>query len=258
MSVYAKDPKVALINYTRDPIATMAFFRRIMHSSVPDSIEELKNDPVKWLGMSLDDYFQDVLLKDGMPSFLESVTLLFKLENVSRALTHQIVRHRVGFVYSQQSMRCVRCEKFADEGSYHCPDTVQDRVGYHDSMSFIQDVYNSSLKHGVSTQDARGLLPMNIHTSIMFSCTLRAFVDMINKRLCDKAQGEIQNIAYQMIQLVKEKLDPRLGQYFGAPCETKGKCQMEGENYLQFKEGKIVGEQNTARVCSRYIQKFCK
>jgi len=251
-----KQPKASLISHTPMPIANMAYFRRIMHAPVPDSLDEFVKGQQKWLGMSIDTYFNDVLLKDGMPTFLESVNVMFKLENVSRALTHQLVRHRVGFAYSQQSMRCVRCETFAQDGAYYLPETVKMKEAYHLNMLEIQDTYNQALKRGCSTQDARGLLPTNIHTSIIVSATLRAIVEMINKRMCWKVQGEFRDLAVQMRNEITSKIDIRLVKYFGAPCEIRGKCMMESENRMQIKEGKTSGEQNTAMVCPIFMTRF--
>ena len=110
--------KVTLINHTPKPIETMCWARRVMHSAVPDSLEELEKNPKKWLGMSIDDYVANVLAKDGMPTFLEYVMVTFKLENVSRALQQQLTRHRVGFSYSIQSMRCIKMESFARDEAF--------------------------------------------------------------------------------------------------------------------------------------------
>ena len=63
--------KVSLISYTKDMIPLFCWARRVMHSPVPDTLNELMEDPYKWLGMSVHDYFEHVLLKDGMPTFLE-------------------------------------------------------------------------------------------------------------------------------------------------------------------------------------------
>lgn len=255
MNLKIKKPKAFLLNYTRDPIEIMCMARRVMHSAIPDSIEEFKKNPEKTLGMSMDQYVDEVLFKDGMPTFLEYVNLSFKLENVSRALQQQLTRHRIGFSYSIQSLRCVNLPKFAIDHQYHNPykNGTKEFAEYHIHMLMIQDEYNKALLSGVPTQDARGLLPMNLYSTITFSCSLRAFIGMINKRLCLKTQGEFRTIADIMVQEVLTKMDPRIGRWIGPPCKF-GHCMMQGENEQQLRENKIKGVQNTDHVCPLYVK----
>ncbi len=248
-------PKVSLISHTQDPIALMCFARRVMHSKVPDTIAELKKNPKEWLGCSIYEYFNKVLMKDRMPTFLEYVSLTFKLENVSRALTHQLVRHRIGFSYSQQSLRCVNLMNFADDKAYHNPfqkGTIEHN-NYDRDMKDIQKIYCSAINDEVSMQNARGLLPMNIYTTITFSCTLRALISMVNKRLCFKTQEEFQKVAMLIIAEIQGKM-PEVVSWFGQPCKF-GKCMMEAENEQQLNEKKFKGKQNTDHLCPNYVKK---
>jgi thymidylate synthase (FAD) len=227
-----------------------------MHNPVPDTIRELSDEQEKWLGTTIDDYYRNTLMKDGMPTFLEYVSFVFKLENVSRALQQQLTRHRIGFSFSIQSLRCVDLPNFAINGNYTnpFPEDSSKHTQYELNMLQIQRTYNYALKSGVPTQDARGLLPLNIHSTITFSCTFRALVDMVNKRLCLKTQDEFRQVAYQIIEQVK-LVDARLALYFMKPCD-KGRCMMIAENEQQFKEGKLTGVQNTDHVCPTYVKKY--
>jgi len=253
-------PKATLVNHTPNPIETMCWTRRVMHAPIPDTLEELKNNPKKWLGMPVNQYVKDVLFQDGMPTFLECVSLTFKLENVSRALQQQLTRHRIGFSYSIQSMRCIDLPNFADDGIYCNPfkEGTERYIAYHKKMLNIQEEYRQALKEGVPTQDARGLLPMNIHSTITFSCSLRAFIAMINKRLCLKTQGEFREVANLMVKEISKKMDKRILKWIGPPCKTQGYCMMKGENEQQLKENKLTGRQNTEYVCPLYIELFKK
>lgn len=255
-----KKAEVSLVSWTPDAIPLMCWTRRVMHSPVPDTLKELKENPEKWLGMSMDDYFENVLLKDGMPTFLEYVNLTFKLENVSRALQQQLTRHRIGFSYSIQSLRCVDLPNFASEGAYHNPykEGTEEHKEYHQAMLNVQGTYRELLKSDTATQDARGVLPMNIHSTVTFSCSLRAFIGLVNKRLCNKVQGEFREVAVQMAQQVYDNIDPRLRKYIGAPCDIFGKCMMKGENEEQLRQNKLTGKQNTDHVCPKYVAKFVK
>lgn len=251
-------PKVSLINWTKDSIETMCWARRIMHSPVPDTLEELKDNPEKWLGMPIDEYVNDILLNDGMPTFLEYINLTFKLENVSRALQQQLTRHRIGFSYSIQSMRCIDLPNFADKKEYYNPfeEGTEKHNSYHSKMKIIQKEYRQALVDGVPTQDARGLLPMNIYSTITFSCSLRALIGMLNKRLCLKTQGEFREVARLAMQEISNKLDKRILKWIGPPCKVSHYCMMKGENEQQLKENKLTGKQNTEFVCPNYIKIF--
>jgi len=252
-----KNPKAVLINHTPNSIETMCWARRVMHSPVPDTLEELKEDPQKWLGMDFEKYVDDVLFQDGMPTFLEYVKLTWKLENVSRALQQQLTRHRIGFSYAIQSMRCIDLPNFASDYAYHNPcGEPKAKEDYHNKMLKIQEEYRDALEEGMPTQDARGLLPMNIHSTITFSCSLRAFIGMINKRLCLKTQGEFREVADLMIKEISNKMDKRILKWIGPPCKTQGYCMMKGENEQQYKENKLTGKQNTDHICPLYIPLF--
>lgn len=251
-----KEPKVSLINYTPDAIPLMCWARRVMHSPVPDALDELKANPEKWLGMKMNEYVEKILLKDGMPTFLEYINLTFKLENVSRALQQQLTRHRIGFSYSIQSLRCVDLPKFAEDKTYHnpFPEKTSDHKDYHNKMLQIQHIYNKVLKGGVPTQDARGFLPINIYSTITFSCSLRALIGMVNKRLCLKTQQEFRDVAIKIVEEI-EKIDSRLIAWFKPPC-SYGRCMMQAENEQQYQEGKIKDTQNTQCVCPRFVELF--
>jgi len=251
-----KTAKVNLISFTPEPILLMCWARRVMHSAVPDSLQEIKENPEKYLEMSIDDYFNEVLLKDGMPTFLEYVNFTFKLENVSRALQQQLTRHRIGFSFSIQSLRCINLPNFADEKSYYNPYDARtlNHISYHKHMKKIQNQYNQALESGIPIQDARGFLPLNIYSTITFSCSLRALIGMINKRLCLKTQEEFRVVAQQMVEQVLS-IDKRFAAFFNKPCD-KGKCMMMGENEQQFAEGKLTGLQNTDHCCPVFIKKY--
>jgi len=251
--------KVNLINSTPMPIETMCWARRVMHFPVPNNLKEIKKNPKKWLGMSLDKYVENILLKDGMPTFLEYVNLTFKLENVSRALQQQLTRYRIGFSYSIQSLRCVDLPNFADDKKYYNPykENSEEYKEYHFRMLDIQENYKEILMHGVNIQNARGLLPLNIYSTITFSCSLRAFIGLINKRLCWKVQDEFNNVAKLMLEEVKNKMDKRILNWIGKPCDF-GKCMMQGENEEQYNKKILKGKQNTQYCCPNYIKKFKK
>jgi flavin-dependent thymidylate synthase len=156
-------------------------------------------------------------------SALEFVDYTFVLHDVTRAFTHQLVRHRVGTSFAQKSLRV------ADENAfdYLIPDGIEEdqykMAVYNSTMNNIQDGYNILLKKGTEIQDARGVLPTNICTSIVLKINLAAFVHMMETRLCVRAQGEYQDAVKTMRSLVLE-LHPWVAPLAGPMCATNGYC----------------------------------
>jgi flavin-dependent thymidylate synthase len=244
-----KSPKVTLINYTPNAMKTMIWARKVMHDNVPDDLKKIKLNKK---------YINEVLRKDGMPTFLEYINLVFKLENVSRALQQQLTRHRIGFSYSIQSLRCVKLPRFATDYNYYNPfpsKYTNKHKHFHNLMLGIQHMYKEALSLGMNTQDARGLLPLNIFSTITFSCSLRALIGMVNKRLCLKTQDEFREVAGLVVNEVTSKLGSDFSKWFKKPCEY-GKCMMEAENLEQAKAKKWMGQQNTDHCCPLFIKKF--
>ena len=92
--------KVILLNHTKDPEGLIAHAAKLCYS--PSSVEQLKDKIAK----SDNRKFIEKLLKLGHLSPLEHVSFNFGIEGISRACSHQLVRHRIAS-YSQQSQRYV-------------------------------------------------------------------------------------------------------------------------------------------------------
>jgi len=153
----------------------------------------------------------------------EFVNYTFLLQDVTRGFTHQLVRHRAGTAFAQQSMRVTAAESFR----YFVPDNLEKddfHVAIYDAtMTNIQDGYNVLLHKGVDIQDARGVLPTNICTNILFGVNLRALSTLMETRLCVRAQGEFQQVALIMREMVKE-IHPWAAQALLPICVSKGYC----------------------------------
>ena len=137
--------------------------------------------------------------------------------------THQLVRHRVGFSFAQQSLRVFPAESF----KYFIPDKLEKEkfqlAIYDATMSQTQENYNLMLEHGVNVQDARGVLPMNICTNIIVGANLRSLSNLMETRLCVRAQGEFQMAAMLMRNLVVD-VHPWAEKVLAPLCVTKGTC----------------------------------
>ena len=138
-------------------------------------------------------------IASGHYSILEHVTLTFYVEGVSRALTHQLVRHRLAS-YAEQSQRYTKINMEKDW--YIIPESINSPVLkqiYKDMMSSIEQTYIKLLDMGVPKEDARMILPNATKTKIIITLNLRTLTEIANKRLCYKAQKEIRKLITLMV-----------------------------------------------------------
>ena len=203
---------VKLLNYTQEPEKTVALAGRLCYS--PKNIEETQN------GLDRDYIAKMVnMLRDsGHLSTFEHVSFTFGIEGVSRALTHQLVRHRLAS-YSQQSQRYVKEKQF----EYIIPDSIK-KAGIEDRfkerMATIQEWYNEAMELGIPAEDARFYLPNASETKIIVTMNARELLHFFEHRCCNRAQWEIRAMADEMIKLAKEKA-PYIFENSGPPCVKK-------------------------------------
>ena len=133
-------------------------------------------------------------IAQGHESILEHASASFHFSEISRACSHQIVRHRITSV-SQQSQRYTKAEEFG----YVMPDSVaadKELCGdYEMMMEAIQDMYGAMVKNGVLPQDARFILPNACHTEMVFTANFREWRHFLELRLDSHAQWEIRRLA---------------------------------------------------------------
>lgn len=190
--------RVTLIDYTKNAREILILSKNTRHLSSPRRFEEILDMTERQKGEELEYVFNTI------SSSWEFVNYTFLLQDVTRAFTHQLVRHRVGFSFAQQSMRVFPATGFA----YYIPDGIQNdeyqSALYTNCMGDIQEFYNLLLGKGASIQDARGVLPTNICTNILVGCNLRSLSELMCSRLCVRAQGEFQKAALEMKKLVQK------------------------------------------------------
>jgi len=133
-------------------------------------------------------------MMDTIKGAFEFVHYTFDISEVSRAFTHQLVRTRTAS-FQQQSQRTVKLEK----PSYTM---TSDHELFEDAALHSFDCYQEMLEDGIPAQDARGILPTNVHTKILVSVNLRTLSDMASMRLCTRTQGEYQDVFKAMVKQV--------------------------------------------------------
>lgn len=156
----------------------------------------------------------------GHHSVIEHASFTFSVEGVSRALTHQLVRHRIAS-FSQQSQRYVSM----DEPSYVTPPTIEEdlemKKRFDDLMMNIWDIY-SKLREAVPPEDARYVLPNGCTTNITVTMNARELLHFFSLRCCNRAQWEIREMAERMLSLCRD-VSPTIFRDAGAPC-VRGPC----------------------------------
>lgn len=211
--------KVTLLNFTPDPEKTVAMAARLCYSDV--AIRELE-DRVQGLSY---EKFLGKILKMGHTSVLEHASFTFGIEGISRAASHQLVRHRLAS-YSQQSQRYVKFSK----PEYVTPDTIgkdaKRRKRFEDAVKSVYKLYQDLVDEGVPAEDARFILPNAACTKIIVTMNARELLHFFRLRCCERAQWEIRDMATSMLKLAKNKA-PFIFKDAGPSC-VPGKCG-EGE-----------------------------
>ena len=143
------------------------------------------------------------LIKIGHESPLEHAYATFRIKNCSRAMTHQLVRHRLMAV-SQQSQRYVNEERF----EYVVPQTITDEYidDYHNDMDTIRQMYSKWRQRGLKKEDARYVLPNACMSEIVVSANFREWRHILKTRLSPKAQWEIRNVCTIIRNILKENV----------------------------------------------------
>lgn len=155
--------------------------------------------------------------KSGHHSVLEFADFTFKISGVSRALTHQLVRHRIAS-YAQRSQRYCKETGFDFVVPPSIAKTPEAAVVYQKTMDTITDAYATLLKLQIPGEDARMVLPNACFSEICVKMNLRTFMNFCNERLCYCAQWEIRDMAKQMVEEVL-KVAPELKPFLVPKCE---------------------------------------
>jgi len=165
------------------------------------------------------------VISSGHHSTLEHVSFTFLISGVSRALSHQLVRHRIGVSFSQQSQRYCKFEKGFD---YIIPPSIAKdeelKKKFELYMSGINNMYLELLnKDNIPAEDARMVLPNACTTNLTMTMNLRELIHFTDERCCSCAQWEIRDMARRMARLITEQI-PELKDYLGPKCYQLGYC----------------------------------
>lgn len=165
-------------------------------------------------------------IRSGHTSVLEHASFTFAISGVSRALSHQLVRHRLAS-YSQSSQRHVKVEDL----EYVCPPSLCDetsagRAYFLDSLERAVHAYQAMIADSVPAEDARFVLPNATATNIVMTMNCRELLHFIEERCCNNAQWEIHDLAWEMRDILDGML-PEVFETAGPKCWRMGFCPEE-------------------------------
>lgn len=155
----------------------------------------------------------------GHHSVFEFANFHFHIEGISRACSHQLVRHRTSH-FAQRSQRYVNENNY----TYVIPKSIADNEEMLKAYKWLNDdiqaFYEDAVKAGIPAEDARYALPNACETVIDMGFDFRNLMHFCNERLCSRAQWEIREVAKEMVKLVSE-VSPELAQWLVPKCEAK-------------------------------------
>lgn len=232
--------KVTLISYTPEPEKVIATAAKLCYSA--SDIGSLREG----LTDEKTESFINMLTSIGHESPMEHVSFTFGIEGVSRACTHQLVRHRIAS-YSQKSQRYVNEDGFefitppeiaaVPEAKAEFERQMDSLVeSYHKIAEILTEKHTKTFteqgldeKQAVQKakkkayEDARFVLPNACETKIVVTMNVRSLFNFFKHRCCNRAQWEIKAVADEMLRLCSE-VAPHIFKNSGPSCVMTGRC----------------------------------
>ena len=233
--------EVTLIDHARDPLAKLyGAYRTCYTPKTPGDVwAEIRDGRIG--PETIRDFVQE-RLKTGHASPLEQVVFWFAISGVSRALSHQFVRHRIGISFEQQSQRYVKYRE--DRLEYVTPRTWARTPGMKDEydrlMQEITRVYELALEKGITAEDARFVLPNATPTNFQVMVNFAELLHIADLRLCWRAQWEIRRMVALMRREIAKVL-PEVAQYIQPKCGERrmGYCDEPLKEWERCPLGKV-------------------
>ena len=232
--------EVTLLSHSEDPMRSLYMAYRTCYSQLtPQQVAaRIEDERIPREKMQA---FIVERLKTGHASPLEQVWFEFGISGVSRAFSHQFVRHRVGISFEQQSQRYVTYKK--GEFPYTIPKTVE-KAGMADKMEElfgqVGTLYEEMVAAGIPAEDARFLLPNATTTNFKITVNFQSLLHICDLRLCTRAQWEFRRVA-ALLRAEVAKAVPELGSYLQPKCGElrTGYCDESVEDWEACPIGRV-------------------
>lgn len=196
---------VSLISTTNNPIMSIESAASNCYDSIPSSEGRIMKS----------------CYKSGHQSVLEFAQFHFHIEGISRACSHQLIRHRTG-KFAQRSQRYCNEKGFTYITPISIVKNEEVYKEYKNLMNRINWFYTFAQNKGIANEDARYALPNACDTVIDVSFDLRNLIQFMNERLCTRSQFEIRQLAQKMRDLIINKY-PQLEEMLVSKCEIRKK-----------------------------------
>ena len=216
MRMLLSEMNVTLLAHTPDPerVCAAAALTSYWYKGASETITVLTEKEI-------DDILTNVM-GYGHVSVIEHATFTFSIEGISRACSHQLVRHRLAS-YTQQSQRYVKIEDMDPV----VPDTIRGDAAamdlYEKSMRQLTEAYERLVGMGIPTEDARFVLPNASTTNIVMTVNARQPRHFFKFRRFERAQWEIRDVAREMLRLAKA-VAPKIFKNAGPSCVCERTC----------------------------------
>ena len=153
---------------------------------------------------------------------LPHISFTFAVEDISRACSHQLVRHRVAS-FSQQSQRYTPIRRLMER--VVVPPSIEEKTrsqfdGHIDSAS---KTYEAMVRAGVPREDARFVLPNATETHLLLTMDSHSLLHFLGLRCCTRAQWEIKTLADRMLVELR-RAAPKIFKRAGPYCFQLGQC----------------------------------
>jgi len=208
---------IRLLNHTPDPERAIAAAARLCYAptGAADLLDRMSDADVRRV--------LKTIITSGHTSALEHASYTFAVDGVSRAMTHQLVRHRIAS-FNQQSQRYVT---YSTEPVFVVPPSVAaqpEAAGrFEGAMQAAYACYRELLDAGVPAEDARYVLPNAMESKIVITMNIRELLHFFGLRCCKRAQWEIRSLAEGMLALAAPTA-PYILMDAGASCR-RGPCR---------------------------------
>lgn len=165
------------------------------------------------------------VLEVGHGSVIEHAVLNFVLADVSRVFTHELVRHRAGSAFSQESLRFVRLDTLAAYVPTHIQESPEGMAVFTRTVEQLEELqqelaelFQIDEEKGFDrkkklTSAFRRLAPEGVATTIGWSCNFRTLRHVIEMRTAPDAEEEIRLVFGQVFQTVRDRYPNLLGDY---------------------------------------------
>jgi len=152
------------------------------------------------------------IIKSGHLSVLEHAYAKFRISGVSRAFTHQLVRHRL-CSFTQQPQRHVDESHFDYIERKAIKNNSKAHSIFTKFMSEAKGIYRELQESGIKNEDARFVLPNAVESQIIVTANFREWRHIVELRGNPDAQWEIRKVAIEILKILKKYVPTVFGDF---------------------------------------------